>query len=84
MCKDSGGSGAAPPSGKEVRVGGGLGPWLAVVISSDDEGVSDHKRSSDAWGALLGADGLSVGREVRLVYTLARAGGKALEAQAAP
>jgi acid stress-induced BolA-like protein IbaG/YrbA len=68
---------------KEVRVGGRPGQWLAVVISADYEGVPDHKRQSDAWGALLNAYGMSVSREVEFVYTFSRAEVEEMESQAA-
>jgi hypothetical protein len=72
-----------PLSNKEVRVGGRPGQWLAVVISPDYEGIPDHKRQSDAWGALLNAYGLSVSREVEFVYTFSRAEVEEMESQAA-
>jgi hypothetical protein len=72
-----------PLSNKEVRVGGRPGRWLAVVISADYEGVPDHKRQSDAWGALLDAYGMSVSREVEFVYTFSLAEVAEMEAQAA-
>ncbi|MBK9647920.1 MAG: hypothetical protein IPO67_22655 [Deltaproteobacteria bacterium] len=68
---------------KEVRVGGRPGQWLATVISPDYEGVPDHKRQSDAWGALLNAYGMSVSREVEFVYTFSRAEVEEMESQAA-
>ena len=67
---------------REVRVGGRPGRWLAVVISPDYEGVPDHKRQSDAWGALLDTYGMSVSREVEFVYTFTPAEVKAMETQA--
>ena len=72
-----------PIQDKEVRVEGRPGRWLAVVISPDYEGVPDHKRQSDAWGALLDAYGMSVSREVEFVYTFSRAEVEEMEEQAA-